>query len=106
MFSGDDHSDSTKIRQNAEFYFGHLLAGKEQLLPISVSLQNVWVQMISGQIEVFGKTLQLADGLAIEDCSVPPLIRASEGSQFFVFLIGSELKMPSVPVCIQILGQG
>jgi redox-sensitive bicupin YhaK (pirin superfamily) len=89
LFSGDGHSGSTKIRQNAEFYFGHLLPGQEQQLPISASLQNVWVQMISGQIEVFGETLQLADGLAIEDCLELPLIRASEESCFFVFLMCS-----------------
>ena len=85
LFSGDGRNDSTSIRQNAIFSFGHL--EKEERLEISQDINhpNVWIQIISGSCEIDNFSLQKADGLGIENVKKDLEINSLEDCKFFLF---------------------
>ena len=66
LFSGDGRDGSTAIRQDAEISFGRVEAGLEIFVPASDRMPHAWVQLVSGEVNVLGQTLQTGDGLAIE----------------------------------------
>ena len=85
LFSEDGKGNSTTIRQNAEFYIGHL--AEHETLPIAPhnSFPHGWVQNIHGLLEIDGITLSKADGLAFEHQDRPLSISAREETHFFFF---------------------
>ena len=85
LFSGDGRNDSTSIRQNAIFSFGHI--EKEERLEISQDINhpNVWIQIISGSCEIDNFSLQKADGLGIENVKKDLEINSLEDCKFFLF---------------------
>tara|TARA_B110000037_G_scaffold211613_1_gene263364 strand:- start:800 stop:1516 length:717 start_codon:yes stop_codon:yes gene_type:complete len=85
LFSGDGRNGSTEIRQDANFSFGTLDASKALTVPASKGHPYVWIQVISGELDVLGENLKSADGLAIEDVDDSFEIIASQDSKFFVF---------------------
>ena len=85
LFSEDGRNDSTSIRQNAIFSFGHI--EKEERLEISQDTNhpNVWIQIISGSCEIDNFSLQKADGLGIENVKKDLEINSLEDCKFFLF---------------------
>lgn len=67
LFSGSGRDGSTEIRQCAEIFFGRIDARRALDVPASESMPHVWLQVISGGIDVLGEILNAGDGLAIEN---------------------------------------
>ena len=84
LFSEDGRNDSTSIRQNAIFSFGHI--EKEERLEISQDINhpNVWIQIISGSCEIDDFSLQKADGLGIENVKKDLEVNPLEDCKFFL----------------------
>ena len=85
LFSGTGRENSTPIRQNAEFYFGHLKTAREHQLTTSESMPNGWIQLVQGSLRVNSLILKKADGLGILNQSEPIVIQALEESKFLYF---------------------
>lgn len=86
LFSGNGRDGSTAIRQDAEIFFGHAEAGQELSVPESASMPHAWIQVVSGQVSVFGESLQSGDGLAMEGAPEAfPITGVSELSRFLLF---------------------
>lgn len=66
-FSGSGRDGSTEIRQSAEIFFGRIDARRALDVPASESMPHVWLQVISGGIDVLGEILNAGHGLAIEN---------------------------------------
>lgn len=90
LYSGDGRDDSTRIRQNAEIYFGQTEsdgtnANQTVAAAASENLPHAWVQVISGDLSILGEDLHTADGLAIENAPEGFEITASSNSKFLLF---------------------
>ena len=85
LFSGDGREGSTPIRQNAEIHFGRLDAGRSLQVPGSETTPHAWVQVVSGDLTLFGENLQSGDGIAMENVSEAIDLRAAAASKFLVF---------------------
>lgn len=86
LFSGDGREGSTAIRQDAEISFGHVSKGKEIAVPSSDTAPHVWIQVVSGEVSVFGETLKTGDGLAIENMPEEfPVAGVSPENRIIVF---------------------
>jgi redox-sensitive bicupin YhaK (pirin superfamily) len=85
LFSGDGRDGSTKIRQEAEFFFGQLDADCNLTVTQEPGLPHAWIQVVSGKLQVQQTLLSKADGLAIENIDQPIKIRADVKSTFFLF---------------------
>ena len=72
-------------RADAAFYFGKLAAGKALAVPVPAG-RGVWIQQITGTVEVVEETLRPGDGLAI-DGAEEVKITASEDGEFLVFVL-------------------
>ena len=85
LFSGDGRDGSTAIRQDAEIFFGRVDKGRSIAVPASESTPHAWIQVIKGSISVLGETLDVADGLAIENAPEGFAIEALGDSELLVF---------------------
>jgi len=85
LFSGDGRNDSTCIRQNAIFSFGHIGKGERLEISLDINHPNVWIQIISGSCKIDNFSLQKADGLGIENVKKDLEINSSEDCKFFLF---------------------
>jgi redox-sensitive bicupin YhaK (pirin superfamily) len=85
LFSGDGRDGSTKIRQDAEIYFGRIETDNVIKVPASETTPHAWIQLIKGSVSVLGKTLDTADGLAIENAPQGFKMEALEDSEILVF---------------------
>ena len=85
LFSGDEKSGVTQIRQDAEISFGKLSAGKCLTVSHDGQHPHAWLQVISGQVNLLGETLEKADGLAISNLSDTFEVSATSDSQFLLF---------------------
>lgn len=85
LFSGDGRDDSTAIRQNAEFSFGRLDAGSSLEISASEECPHVWLQVISGEVNVAGETLGTADGVAIQNDPSAIPVEATADTKFLLF---------------------
>ncbi|MFC7337123.1 pirin family protein [Haloferula chungangensis] len=85
LFSGDGREGSTEIRQDAEIYFGKADAGASIEIPASNSTPNVWLQLIEGELSIFGESLTIGDGIAIENAPDALSLKAGASSKFLVF---------------------
>lgn len=85
LYSGDGRDGSTEIRQDAEIHFGRADSGATLDVPANESLPHAWIQVIRGELSVFGEALKTADGLAIEHAPEGFKIEASEDSEFLLF---------------------
>ncbi|MEZ4871316.1 MAG: pirin family protein [Bdellovibrionales bacterium] len=84
IISGDEKDkDAIHIYQEAKLFASVLEGGKS----LEYNLRDehgVWIQMISGELEVNGELLSQGDGLAIEKESLLKII-ASKESEFLLF---------------------
>ncbi|MEN9021025.1 MAG: hypothetical protein ABF370_11005 [Verrucomicrobiales bacterium] len=55
LFSGSGRDGSTEIRQSAEIFFGRIDARRALDVPASEPMPHVWLQVISGGIDVLGE---------------------------------------------------
>ena len=85
LFSEDGRNDSTSIRQNAIFSFGHIEKGERLEISQDINHPNVWIQIISGGCEIDDFSLQKADGLGIENVKKDLEINSLEDCKFFLF---------------------
>ena len=85
LFSGTNRPGTTPIRQDAEISFGKLHAGHALTMPEAPDHPYAWVQLIDGEINLLGQTLEKADGLAISDHPGSIQIKAEQASHFMVF---------------------
>ena len=90
LFSGDGRDGSTEIRQDAEFWFGQIDQDRTIVLHPEATLPHVWIQVVSGKMQVGRTHLEQADGLAIEEMDQKVEIRSDEKSSFFVFRLPDE----------------
>lgn len=86
LFSSDGRGRSTAIRQDADIFFGRVSGDNTIVIPGAETRPHVWVQVISGKINILGETLELGDGLAIEDVYEGfPIVGADAESRIIVF---------------------
>jgi quercetin 2,3-dioxygenase len=85
LFSGDGRNGSTEIRQDAEIFFGKLDAEKSVQVPASKNTPHAWLQVIEGDVSVFGETLQTGDGIAIEGATDAFDVKATANTRFLLF---------------------
>jgi redox-sensitive bicupin YhaK (pirin superfamily) len=85
LFSGNGRDDSTEIRQDAEIYFGKVGAENAITVPSSETKPHAWLQVIKGNVEVFGETLETGDGIAIEDAPDAFDVKANAETEFLLF---------------------
>ena len=85
LFSGDGRDGSTKIRQDAELFFGRLDHVHRISLPASAEMPHAWIQVISGDVAVLSESLSTGDGLAVENHADAIEITTSTDSKFLVF---------------------
>jgi len=85
LFTGEGRDGSTAIRQNAEISFGRLDAGASLEIPSSDERPHVWLQVISGVVEVAGETLGTADGVAIQNDPEAIPVEATAETKFLLF---------------------
>ena len=90
LFSGNGREESTEIRQDAEFFFGQLDQARAIVLRPEPGLPHVWIQVVSGKLQVDQTQLDQADGLAIEEMDQALELRAKECCAFFVFRLPQE----------------
>jgi redox-sensitive bicupin YhaK (pirin superfamily) len=85
LFSKNGRGESTKIRQQADFYFGNLDAGKITNLQPDPTLPHAWLQVISGEIMLEDYTLHTADGIGIENLDEEIILKTNKNTEFFLF---------------------
>lgn len=84
--SDDGRGGSTKINQDASVYASLLDSGKLVELELKPG-RHAWVQLISGELDVNGKTLMKGDGAAIsEETALKIASKSGNGAaEFLVF---------------------
>lgn len=85
LFSGDGREDSIEIRQEAEIHFGRIENGNTIDVSASATVPHAWIQVIKGSVSILGETLDLADGLAVENAPEGFAIEALRDSELLVF---------------------
>jgi len=81
--SGSGKDGSFEMRQNAEIYFGQLDAGKSLKQDSTEQLPNMWLQMIKGELELDGNTLNAGDAAILKNTSLD--LSAKSESEFILF---------------------
>jgi redox-sensitive bicupin YhaK (pirin superfamily) len=81
--SPEERKGSLTLRQDASIYLGKLGEG-ESVAHATQSDRGLWLQIISGELEVNGETLQPGDGLAMEGILSCELV-ARAAAQFLLF---------------------
>ena len=87
LFSDDGRDDSTAIRQEAEIYFGNAEFGTTLEVVESEATPHVWIQIIEGDVTVFGETLATGDGIAVENTPGGFNISVNADSKFLLFRV-------------------
>lgn len=83
LASEQGRDQSLTIGQDADLY-GCVLEPQQTIQHPIVSGRRVWLQMVRGQAEIQGQTIQTGDGVAVtEETEVS--IRAIESSEFLLF---------------------
>jgi redox-sensitive bicupin YhaK (pirin superfamily) len=85
LFSGGNKPGITHIRQDAEIFFGKLSAEKSLTVSADEQHPHAWLQLISGQVNLLGETLDKSDGLAISDHPDSFEVSATSDSKFLLF---------------------
>lgn len=85
LFSGDGREGSTEIRLDAEFFFGQLNYDRKIAIKPKPNLPHLWIQVVSGKLQVAQTQLEKADGLAVEEMDQAIELRANQNCTFFVF---------------------
>lgn len=85
VFAGKPRDAAVQIRQNADIYFGKLDARRDVQLQANPD-HGIWIQVISGDLEVKGETLNPGDGAALTDQSELQ-IHALSAAEFLVFVM-------------------
>lgn len=81
--SGNGKDGSFEMRQNAEIYFGQLDADASLTQDCSDELPHMWLQMIKGELELAGNTLQAGDAAMLEHTALD--LHAKSDSEFLLF---------------------
>jgi quercetin 2,3-dioxygenase len=85
VFSGRPREGATQIRQNADIYFGKLDARRN--VPLEANPDHgIWLQVLSGDLEVLGETLKAGDGAGLTEQSTLS-IRSPSGAEFLAFVM-------------------
>lgn len=66
VVSGSGRDDSLQINQDAEIFSAKFLSAKKQLFPIKKN-HKIWIQMISGELQVNDLNLEAGDAAAIKN---------------------------------------
>ncbi len=77
-----EYSGIMKMNSNANLFSARLSSGKE-LNHQSVDFHKIWIQMISGAVEVNGNLIEKQDGIGLNVSEVK--IKALENSEFLLF---------------------
>jgi redox-sensitive bicupin YhaK (pirin superfamily) len=85
LFSGSGREGSTAIRQDAEIHFGKLDAGSSLEIASDADRPHLWLQVISGGVNVAGESLETGDGLAIENEPEALSVEATVNTRFLLF---------------------
>ncbi|MGE3127569.1 MAG: pirin family protein [Fimbriimonadaceae bacterium] len=83
LVSPDGEAGSLPIEQEARIYAVQLEAGAESKTPLR-SGRRAWIQVVEGEVEAQGETLQEGDGLAMED-ETDVVLRSSRPSLSLIF---------------------
>lgn len=83
--SGDGREGSIAIHQDLDLFFGRLASG-ESITPPS-SAPRHWLHVISGEVEVLGKSLVAGDGAGVTGALES--ITAAAAAEFLVFALAS-----------------
>lgn len=83
VVSGTGREGSMVINQDAEIFLGKFLAGRSWDFEVKVG-RKVWVQVISGEISVNGKTIKDGDAVAVENEDLMNL-KAAKNAEFLLF---------------------
>lgn len=81
--SEDGRDGSVEIQADVSLYAAKLAAGKQASLSLAPG-RHVWVQLISGQVELEGETLAAGDGAASSELTALDL-KALDDSELLVF---------------------
>lgn len=79
----DGRDGALSIRQDVDLYASVLEAGKQVALPLR-SGRGAWLQLISGALSVNGQTMNVGDGLALEEVA-EVAVTAGEDAEFLLF---------------------
>ncbi len=83
LASNRKEENAVRINQNLSLYF--LSLQKEKAIEYAIKDgRNIWVQIVSGQLELNGITVSTGDGLAITDESLLQF-KAIDNSEFLLF---------------------
>ncbi len=83
VVSGSGRNGSLKINQDAEIFCAKFLQEKTQIFTAEKN-HKIWVQMISGKLEVNGNALEKGDAAAIENENKIEL-KTKSGAEFLLF---------------------
>lgn len=81
--SRDAREGSISLQQDVNLYVGKFESDKNIEFPIPLG-RHVWLQVISGPLQVAGETLQSGDALAVSEEPVLQL-QAKQGTEFLLF---------------------
>ncbi|MGK0185269.1 MAG: redox-sensitive bicupin YhaK (pirin superfamily) [Verrucomicrobiales bacterium] len=85
LFSSDGRDNSTAIRQTADIYFADVAMGETLAVPQADSNPHVWLQVIEGEVSVYGESLTTGDGIAVEHSPGEAPITISTDSKLLLF---------------------
>ena len=74
---------SLTLRQDVSIYRGRLAKGESVTYPAQAE-RALWLQIISGEVQANGETLQPGDGLALEKISACEIVAAAD-AEFLLF---------------------
>lgn len=83
VVSKNGEKSSLKMNQDAKIYMGHLKKG-ETVSSELLEKRHGWVQLVSGELDLNGNTLQAGDGAAMSEERVLQF-KAQQDSQFVFF---------------------
>jgi redox-sensitive bicupin YhaK (pirin superfamily) len=81
--SPDRRDGSLVIKQDANVYLSLLGHGQRLAYPVPVQ-RHVWMQLLSGRIELDGQVLESGDGMSVSD-ETELVVAAMDDSEFMLF---------------------
>ena len=78
------------VHQDVTLYASHVVQGQTQALPVVAAGRGVWLQVVSGLVDVAGHTLHAGDALAFEldaghPVTAPHELRAETDAELLLF---------------------